>query len=389
MEPFADVDVLDLTQSIAGPLSTQLLGALGANVVKVEPPGGDDFRSLLGGAVFAAYNIGKRSLALDLKTDAGREAARELAARADVVVESFRPGVMAGFGLDYDSVRRQNPEVVYCSVTGFGAEGPYSDRPAYDPVLQAMSGLLATTGYPDRPPVRIGASVVDCGTGMTAAFAVAGALAERDRTGESQRVEVSLFDVAVSWMGYWLAHYTATGETPSRARRGGFAGLAPNGVFEAGDGHQLYVSAANDRQFRRLCDALDRPDLAERFPTADDRWSQRGELMEALSAAFDDHDRDPLVAALVEAGVPAGPVRGVEELLEDAHVEARDLLTGTETADGERIRTAGVPFTAGGARPALGDRPPGLGEHTRAVLSELGYSEQQVEAMLAAGAAVD
>ena len=389
MEPFGDVDVLDLTQSIAGPLSTQLLGALGASVVKVEPLEGDDFRSLLGGAVFASYNLGKRSLALDLKTEDGREAAQELAARADVVVESFRPGTLEQFGLDYDSVSEDNPEVVYCSVSGFGPEGPYSDRPAYDPILQSMSGLLSTTGYPDRPPVRVGASVIDCGTGMTAAFAVASALAERDRTGEGQRVEVSLFDVAVSWMGYWLAHYTATGETPSRAERGGFAGLAPNGVFEAGDGRQLYVSAANDRQFRRLCDAIDREDLLDAYGTADERWERREALSGALSAAFEGYDREPLVAAFVEAGVPAGPVRTVDELLEDAHVRARELLTDTETPSAGEIRTAGVPFATGDGRPPLPGRPPALGEHTRAVLSELGYTEEQIEAMLAAGAAVD
>jgi crotonobetainyl-CoA:carnitine CoA-transferase CaiB-like acyl-CoA transferase len=390
MQPFSDVDVLDLTQSIAGPFATQMLGALGANVVKVEPPGGDDFRGLLGGSMFAAFNMGdKRSVCLDLKTDEGRRAARNLARQADVVVESFRPGVVEKFGLDYESVREHNDDVVYCSISGFGDDGPYSDWPAYDPVLQSMSGLMSTIGYPDRPPVRIGASVIDCGTGMTAAFAIASALLERERTGEGERVEVALFEVAVSWMAYWIANYDATGETPERPRAGGFAGLSPNGVFEAGD-DQLYVSVVNDEQFRRLCRALDREDLADddRFAESGARWEHRENLYETLLDIFDDHDRDDLVARLVDAGVPAGPLHEVDDILENAHVAARDLLAETRNLQtDEPVETAGIPFVTSDGRPGAGRRPPNVGEHTRAVLAELGYSDEQIDRMLEAGAA--
>lgn len=390
MEPFADIDVLDLTQSIAGPVATQQLGALGANVVKVEPPGGDDFRGNLSGSMFASFNLGdKRSLCVDLRTDDGRGVVQELAAEADVLVESFRPGVLEKFGLDYESVREDNPDVVYCSITGFGHSGPYSDRPAYDPVLQAMSGLISTTGYPDQPPVRTGASVVDCGTGMTAAFAITAGLLERFRTGEGDHLQVSLFEVAVSWMAYWLANYSTTGATPSRSQPGGFAGMSPYGVFEAGDGEQLYMSVVNDEQFRRLCEALDRPALAddERFHGSDDRWSNRETLYEVISERFGEYERDGLVERLVEAGVPAGPVNEVDDVAADPHLEERQMLTEVENlTTGEPIRTAGVPIVTTDGRPDAGKRPPTLGEHTRAVLAELGYSSKQIDRMIDAGA---
>mgnify|MGYP002338700887 FL=1 len=390
MEPFMHVDVLDLTQSIAGPVATQQLGALGANVVKVEPPGGDDFRGNLSGSMFASFNLGdKRSLCVDLRTDDGRDVVQELAAEADVVVESFRPGVLEKFGLDYESVREDNSDVVYCSITGFGHSGPYSDRPAYDPVLQAMSGLISTTGYPGQPPVRTGASVVDCGTGMTAAFAITAGLLERFRTGEGDHLQVSLFEVAVSWMAYWLANYSTTGATPSRSQPGGFAGMSPYGVFEAGDGEQLYMSVVNDEQFRRLCEALDRPALAddERFHESDDRWSNRETLYEVISERFSEYERDGLVERLVEAGVPAGPVNEVDDVAADPHLEERQMLTEVENlTTGEPIRTAGVPIVTTDGRPDAGQRPPTLGEHTRAVLAELGYSSKQIDRMIDAGA---
>jgi len=390
MEPFRDVDVLDLTQAIAGPVATQQLGALGANVVKVEPPGGDDFRGNLDGAMFTAHNLGsKRSLCLDLRTDDGREVARELAVEADVVVESFRPGVLERFDLDYASVGAENPAVVYCSITGFGHDGPYRDRPAYDAVLQAMSGMMSVTGYPDRSPVRAGTSVVDCGTGMTAAFAIAAALIERDRTGEGEHLEVSLYEVAVSWMGYWIANYTATGQNPGRSGPGGFAGLAPYGVFEADGGDALYLSVVNDRQFDRLCGVLDREALAadDRFAGAAARWQHRDELDAVLAAEFRDHDRDALVDRLVEAGVPAGPLQDVAAVVEDPHVAARDLLTEAENRHrGETVRTPGIPLVTGEGRPDAGEGPPRPGEHTRAVLRELGYDESQIDRMIEAGA---
>ncbi len=391
MKPFEGIDVLDLTQSIAGPVSTQFLASLGANVVKVEPPGGDTFRSLLDGDMFASVNLaGKRSVCLDFKTDEGREAAAQLAAEADVVVESFRPGVVERFGLDYDSVSEDNENVVYLSLTGFGQEGPYSEWPAYDPVLQAMSSLMSTIGYEDRPPVRIGASVVDWGTGTTAAFTLASALMNREVTGEGTYIDVNLYEVATAWMGYWIAHYSRTGNVATRSGQG-FAGLAPNEVFHAADEEPFYMAVVNDRLYERLCHAIDRPELADddRFDTNGDRWENRAVLKEELQATFETYDREELCELLATSGVPAGPLRTVDEVVEeDPHAAARGLLVDSYNVLEEApVTTVGPPFTTSDGRPDLGDRPPRQGEHTRAVLSELGYDDDQIERMIEAGAA--
>ena len=384
MQPFEEVDVLDLTQSLAGPVCTQMLAVLGANVVKVEPPSGDAFRDILGGSMFAAFNHGpKRSVGVDLKSEAGAETVRDLAERADVVVESFRPGVLARFDLDYESVSATNEEVVFCSLTGFGQDGPYSDYPAYDPVVQAMSGLMSIIGYPDRPPARIGASVIDCATGANAAFMVAAALREADRTGSGEHIDIALFDVAVSWMSYWIANYSATDETPTRAGSG-FNGIAPNDIYYAAADDPFYLCAVDDRLYGRLCRAVDREDLLEdeRFVDNDTRWEHREELRETLEETFREYDRDELVELLAEAGVPSGPLNDVPELVDDDHLAERDLLTRARnlTVDDE-VTVSRLPFRTTDWVPDPGDRPPEAGEHTRAVLREFGYDDEEIAAL--------
>lgn len=391
MRPFADVDVLDLTQSIAGPVSTQLLASLGADVVKLEPPDGDAFRDIIDGAMFASVNLGhKRSVCLDLTTDDGRAAARDLATDADVVVQSFRPGVVDRFDLDYASVRERNDDVVYCSLTGFGQSGPYADRPAYDPVIQAMSGLMSMIGYPDEPPVRVGASTIDWGTGTMAAFMLASALYNRERTGNGEHIDVNLYEVATAWMGYWFAYYTSTGEVPTRSGQG-LGGIAPNEIFHAADGEPFYLSAINDTFFERTCREIDREDILadERFATNDDRWEHREELREVLDDAFRAFDRDDLCTRLAAAGVPSGPLLAVDEVVDDdPHIRARGMLTETYNHWLEtKATTASPPFSTTDGRPSIGDRPPERGEHTRTVLAELGYDPDHIEAMIDAGAA--
>lgn len=390
MQPFDDIDVLDLTQSIAGPVSTQFLAMLGANVVKVEPPEGDTFRTLLDGAMFASVNLaGKRSVCLDLKSEEGQAAAQDLAEQADVVVESFRPGVVEKFGLDHESVAATNEDVVYLSLTGFGQEGPYTEWPAYDPIIQAMSGLMSTIGYKDRPPVRIGASVIDWGTGTTAAFLLASALLEREQTGNGEYIDVNLFEVATAWMGYWVAHYTGTGEIAERSGSG-FAGLAPNEVFQAASDEPFYLSVVNDHFYERLCKCIDREDLItdERFETNARRWENREELRDVLNEEFSEYDRDDLCERLATAGVPAGPLQHVDELVEDPHVKARNMLTDSHNIHTDTpVKTANPPFSTTDGRPDLGDSPPEQGAHTRAVLEELGYGDDQIDRMIEAGTA--
>jgi crotonobetainyl-CoA:carnitine CoA-transferase CaiB-like acyl-CoA transferase len=383
MQPFRDVDVLDLTQSIAGPACTQRLATLGAEVIKVEPPEGDAFRDLVDGSMFATFNLDrKRSLAIDLKTDDGREIVQELARSADVIVESFRPGVTEQFGIDYDSVRADNPAVVYTSISGFGQDGPYQDYPAYDPVIQAMSGLMSVIGYADRPPVRIGASVIDCATGANAAFLTSAALHEVEHTGEGTHVDVSMFDVAASWMSYWAARYDETGEVMSRHGTS-FGGLAPNDIFHAKDDEPFYLSAIDNKLYERTVRAIDRGDLLEdpRFETNEGRYEHREELTAELERTFREYERDALMELLTEAGVPVGPRRDVAELVdEDPHVAARDMLVETyNRVTEESTRTIRLPIRTAAWLPDLEGRPPVLGEDSRDVLRELGYAESDVD----------
>lgn len=387
MQPLDGIDVLDFTQSIAGPTCTQSLALLGAEVVKVEPPEGDAFRPLIDGAMFASCNRGKRSLSIDLGTDEGKELATELAADADVIVESFRPGVMGRFGLDYESVSEYNEDVIYCSITGFGQDGPYEDYPAYDPVAQAMSGLMSVTGDIDGDPVRVGTSAIDYTTGLTSAMLIMGGLLDRASNG-SEHIDISLFDVASTWMGYWVAYYTSSGDLPKRAGAG-IHGFAPYGIFEAGDGQPFYLATASTKLYRRLCRTLDREDLLEdeRFDHPNDRWEHRDVLRAELEDSFAEYDRRELVEILVDAGIPVGPLQYVDELVEDPHAEHRGLFTDTynQTLETDCLTTR-LPFRFSDGRPDELDEPPRQGEHTRELLAERGYDEAEIEALLDAGA---
>lgn len=389
MQPLGDLDVLDFTQSIAGPVCTQMLGAMGAEVIKVEPPSGDAFRPMKDGSMFAAFNNGKRSICVDLKTDEGEAILTDLAGKADVVVESFRPGVLEDYDLDYDSVAAENPGVVYCSLSGFGQTGPYGQFPGYDPCIQAISGLMATTGYQDRPPVRIRSSLIDCGTGANAAFAIMAAIRERDRTGEGDHVDVSLFDVGISWMSYWIADYDATGEVPERNGQLGI-GSAPNGLFETADGY-VYLTTTTQGMFERLRAVLDRPDLLDddRFRTMDDRLENRQALREALTEAFADYAAVELEETLLEAGVPVAAVRTIDEVVELPHLEARSMLADSHNPEvDEPVRVAALPFQfeSDGERPDLGGPPPAKGEHTAEVLADMAYSSEEIDELRRDGA---
>lgn len=381
---FRDIDVLDLTQSVAGPVCTENLGALGANVIKIEPPGGDKFRPSIDGGIFAAVNLTKRSLGVDLKSPEGAQLVRELADDVDVVVESFRPRVLDQYELEYDSVAESNPAVVYCSITGFGQDGPYANRPAYDPVLQAMSGVMANTGYADRQPVRIGTSAIDFSTGMTASFLVASALRRRDSTGEGEYIDTSLYDVALRWMSGYVAKYTGSGEEPRRAGQT-IHGLAPYGIFETRT-EPVYIAVPTEHMFERLCSRLDREELLEdaRFRTRGDRWENREALRSELEPVIAEWESDELIDHLTDGGVPVGPLQSVGDVVEnDPHVAERGNLTPSRNLHTQTdVQTASVPFHLSGVEPDWNDRPPELGEHTREVLSEFGYSTPEIESLL-------
>lgn len=381
MEPFGHVDVLDFTQEVSGPHCTQLLTAFGANVVKVEPPGGERTRNEWVDA-FSSHNVGKKSIGVDLKTDEGCEIVADLAETADVVVENFRPGVLERFDLDYESVAEENPEVVYCSISGFGQQGPYRNHPAYDPIAQALGGVMAQTGYPDQPPVRIGASFIDCGTAVHAALFISAALFDRERTGEGHYIDTSLFDTAVSWMAYSIANYSRTGEV---SERNGAGNGPTDRVYAAADDEWFYVKAITQAQYERLCDVIDREDLLEdeRFATADAREEHAATLRKELGSTFGSWKRDDLTAKLADRNVPIGAVQDVSELIEDPHVKSRRMLFESyNLLDDESIRTAMVPVRTEDGRPTFGDRPPEYGEHNRSVLSEQGYSDEEIDTLL-------
>ena len=381
MTPLDGTIVMDMTQSIAGPVCTQLLGEMGATVIKIEPPQGDAFRNVMQGSMFVPFNHGKQSLCVNLKHEEGQDLLTHLAEDADIIVESFRPGTLEKYNLDYQSVLETNNKIIYCSLSGFGQYGPYHDYPGYDPCIQAMSGLMATTGYSDRPPVRIRASVIDCGTGANAAFAIMNALRHRDQRGKPSHIDISLFDVAVSWMGYWIANYDQTGELPERAGRRGI-GSAPNGVFTTVDG-TIYICTMTERMYERLCKALNCPGLLadERFETMDKRLDNRSALREELHAEFESYTSKELEKLLVDARVPAGAVRTVEDIVNDPHVNARGMTVKSynpETDDEVRVSTHPFRFD-GNDESDFSSPPPEKGEHTAEILQSLSLSDQEIK----------
>ncbi len=312
--PLRGVRVIDVTTSLAGPYCTEVLAALGADVIKVEPPSGDEARTwgppfVTGeSALFLAMNAGKRSLALDLRK--GTDVLLRLVDSADVFVQSLRPGLAAELGLDAESLRRRNPRLVHCSITGFGRTGPWAVRPGYDPLAQAAGGILSVTGEPERPGVRVGVSLVDQGTGLWAALGVLAALMERERTGEGRSLDVSLYETAVAYMGYHVTGYLGSGAVPGRTGTG-FPSIAPYQVFRASDG-ELMVAAGNDRLFAALCHALDVPELPEdeRFTTNPSRVEHRDELVQLLSAPFLHEGHSHLARGAGGSRRPGGPRAG-------------------------------------------------------------------------------
>jgi crotonobetainyl-CoA:carnitine CoA-transferase CaiB-like acyl-CoA transferase len=378
--PLADVRVVDLSRVLAGPYATMTLADLGADVIKVEHPvGGDETRSwgppFVGGesAYFLSVNRGKRSVALDLKTSEGRDLALELCSRADVVVENFRAGGAARLGLDYDAVRARRPDVVYCSISGFGSREPLG-RPGYDFTVQAESGLMSITGEADGEPLKVGVAVVDVLTGLNAAVAILAALQQRDRTGEGERIELSLLDSAFAALVNVAAGALVTGDEPARYGNA-HPNIVPYQVFPTRDG-RLAVAAANDGLYRRLCDAIDRRDLADddRYSTNDARVSNRDALIPELESVFRQRSTHEWLEVMLEAGVPAGEIRDVGAAVRDAGgatVEVDHPTVGN-------LPLVRAPFSFAHGSIAAPSPPPLLGEHSAEVLAELGVDAERV-----------
>jgi crotonobetainyl-CoA:carnitine CoA-transferase CaiB-like acyl-CoA transferase len=385
MKPLAGLKVLELARILAGPWVGQLLADLGADVVKVERPGaGDDTRgwgppfvdAADGGDLSAAYfhscNRGKRSIAVDFETPEGQELVRKLSMHADVVIENFKVGGLKKYGLDYESLRQVNPRLVYCSITGFGQDGPYASRAGYDFMIQGMGGIMDLTGDPDGEPQKIGVAYVDIFTGVYSVVGILAALRQRDATGEGAHLDMALLDVQTSVLANQAMNYLASGKSPRRMGNA-HPNIVPYQVFPVADGHVI-VAVGNDGQYARFVSVLGKPELAqdERFRTNAGRVGNRADLVPILTELTLKTSREALLSALEKQGVPAGPINTVADVFADPQVIARGMRIDLPSpeAQGGAIPSVRSPIVMNG-EPMAAERPsPRLGEHTDEVLSD-------------------
>jgi crotonobetainyl-CoA:carnitine CoA-transferase CaiB-like acyl-CoA transferase len=390
--PLAGIRVLDLTRVLAGPFCSMSLGDMGAEVIKIEEPGkGDDTRGwppFAGGEAtyFLAVNRNKKSLTLNMKAPEGQDILKKLVARSDVVLENFRPGTMERLGFGYASLRRLNPRLIYCSISGFGESGPEASRPGYDLIVQGESGIMDLTGFPDGPPVKVGNSIADLVAGMAATQGISLAILARQRTGKGQKVEIGMLDVMASLLTYQAGLYWNAGGRPTR-RGNQHPSIVPYEVFQAKDAY-LTLGVANNSLWERCCRAIGRAELAKdpRFDTEANRVAHRDALIPLLNAIFSTAGADDWLKRLEEAGVPAGRIKSVAEVCESAHLKARGMAVSLRHPKAGAITVMGVPIRLWGTPGAASAPPPLLGQHTEEILTRLlRYPKGTVEKLRAAG----
>ena len=385
------IKVVDLTRTLAGPFCTMMLGDMGADVVKIEEPEkGDETRGWTPfwngeSTQFVSFNRNKRSLSLNLKEQEGINIIQSLAKNADVMIESFRAGALDRMGLGYQEIKKIKPDIVYCSISGYGRTGPMADKPGYDLLIQAYSGLMSLTGEPDGMPMRVGFSLVDLFTGMMAYGSIMTALYHRQATGKGQWLEAALLDGQVAAMSYHAAAYMATGVVPDRMGSG-HPSIVPYQSFPASDGFFI-LGVANQGLWQRFCGAIGRPDLMEdpRFATADERVAHRAECVQTLSEIFQTDTAAHWVEVISDAGVPCGPINRVDDVVNDAQVRARNMVVAIPHPNVPDLRVAGSPLKLSETPPSIRHHPPLLGQHNDEILGELGYSAKDIARLKQAG----
>jgi crotonobetainyl-CoA:carnitine CoA-transferase CaiB-like acyl-CoA transferase len=388
-KPLSGLRVLELARILAGPWAGQLLADLGADVIKVERKGsGDDTRAWgppfvegadgthLGAAYFHAANRGKRSIEVDFDSEDGKRIVRKLAARSDVLIENFKVGGLAKFGLDYKSLAPGNPRLIYCSVTGFGQDGPYAERAGYDLMAQGMGGIMDITGLPEGEPTRIGMPISDIFTGVYSVVGILAALAERERTGKGAYVDTALVDSTVGVLANQALNYLVSSKVPTRIGNA-HPNIVPYQVFPAADGH-IIIATGNDNQFVKLCKAIGAPGLAEapEYKNNIGRLKHRDELVGKLSALTSKMPRDELLDKLEAVQVPAGPINTIQQVFDDPQVIHRGMRLSlkSDAAKGGTIPGVRSPIIVDG-KPMASERPsPRLGQHSEEILREIGES---------------
>lgn len=392
--PLSHLRVLDLTQFLSGPYATQILGDLGAEIIKIEAPDGDMTRRLpphfvgADSAYYLSVNRSKRSMVVDMKTEPGRALVRELALACDIVVENFRPGILKRLGLSYEDISPQKPGIIWCCISGFGQDGPYRDRPAYDMIVQAMSGGMSLTGEPDGPPVRSGIPVGDLAAGMYGVIGVLAAVAERDQTGRGKSIDVGMLDCQVAMLSYQAAYFLASDHVPARQGRG-HDSIPTYRAFTCGDGLDIAITANTERMFVNLCKAIGQSGLTEdeRFRTNETRYANRVELWEILEAAFRAKPAQAWMDDMVKAEVPAAVVNTLDRSLSDPQVLERNMVLKLDGPHGEKLRVAGNPIKFTGELEPDYSYPPALGVDSRSILAGvLGLSDDRIDALEREGA---